>query len=61
MGKHSTGRDGVSGGGEPETLGQCADCGDVYTAQRENGDLRPIGTDGRCECGNDTFETVIES
>ena len=47
-------------GGQPEAIGQCTECGKVYAVQRENSDLRPIGTDGVCECGNDVFESVAE-
>ncbi|PSQ21961.1 hypothetical protein BRD06_10505 [Halobacteriales archaeon QS_9_67_15] len=47
-------------GGEPEAIGQCTECGEVYAVQHEDGDLRPIGTDGVCECGNDVFESVTE-
>ncbi|QLG60845.1 hypothetical protein [Halorarum salinum] len=46
----------LQSGGEPEFLGQCSDCGHVYTIQElEDGELRPVGTDGTCTCGNDGF------
>ena len=47
-------------GGEPEAIGQCTECGEVYAVQHEDSDLRPIGTDGVCECGSDAFESVAE-
>jgi hypothetical protein len=56
MGEEPTARDSVDTGGEPETLGRCTECGEIYPVQREDGELRPIGTDGVCECGNDRFE-----
>lgn len=44
-------------GGEPEMVGQCTACGHVYPMQwDEKGKLRPIGTDGTCDCGNGEFE-----
>lgn len=44
-------------GGEPETFGQCTECGAIYPAQNPTDDtLRPVGTDGTCDCGNDEFE-----
>jgi len=58
MGERSEHSDEGGRGGEPEAIGQCTECGEVYAAQRENGELRPVGTDGVCECGNDVFETV---
>lgn len=46
-------------GGEPETFGQCTECGEVYPAQRsDEGGLRPIGNDGVCECGGEEFVSV---
>jgi predicted nucleic acid-binding Zn-ribbon protein len=42
-------------GGEPQTVAQCTACGRVYPAQADDGRLRPIGTEGTCECGNDEF------
>ena len=43
-------------GGEPQTFGQCTECGTIYPAQTaRNGELRPVGTDGTCSCGNDEF------
>lgn len=43
-------------GGEPVTLGRCTECWQVYPAQLSGDGLRPIGTDGTCNCGNDEFE-----
>lgn len=46
-------------GGDPHTVGECTDCGSVYPVQRdEDGELRPIGTEGVCDCGNDEFEPI---
>jgi hypothetical protein len=46
-------------GGDPQTFGQCTECGAIYPVQRtENGELRPVGTDGTCNCGNDEFDSV---
>lgn len=46
-------------GGEPQKLGECTECGKVYPMQIEaEGELRPIGTDGRCTCGNSSFQVV---
>lgn len=43
-------------GGLPETFGKCTECGTIYPVQRtEDGELRPVGTDGTCSCGNDEF------
>ncbi len=40
------------------TVGQCTDCGKVYTVQRFADDvIHPIGTDGTCLCGNAEFKT----
>ena len=47
-------------GGEPQTFGQCTECGTVYPAQiAPSGEVRPVGTDGTCHCGNDEFATPI--
>lgn len=46
-------------GGNPQTIGQCTDCGKVYGARRRpNGDLYPVGRDGACQCGSIEFEPV---
>lgn len=43
-------------GGTPETFGKCTDCGSIYSVQYgDDGDMRPVGTDGACACGNDEF------
>ena len=48
-------------GGMPETFGKCTDCGTIYPVQAtEDGELRPVGTDGTCSCGNDEFESPGE-
>lgn len=48
-------------GGEPELVGQCTECDAVYPVQTTvNDTLRPIGTDGTCECGNDEFRAPPE-
>jgi len=53
--------EGEKSGGDPQTLGQCRECGSVYPVQTtSSGSLRPIGTGGGCECGNDSFEPVSE-
>lgn len=45
-------------GGEPQTFGRCTECGTVYPAQiAPGGEVRPVGTDGTCHCGNDEFAT----
>ena len=54
-------QDGPDSGGKPETIARCTACGSTYAAQYEDGELRPIGTDGTCECGNDTFQRVVQS
>lgn len=43
-------------GGDPEGFGMCTGCQNVYTVQQttEN-QLRPMGTNGTCECGNTEF------
>lgn len=44
-------------GGEPQTLGKCTKCGSVYPVQETAaGEIRPIGTNGGCRCGNTDFE-----
>lgn len=44
-------------GGDPQTLGKCTECGSVYPVQQTaNGEIRPIGTNGGCQCGNTEFE-----
>lgn len=45
-------------GGEPTTLGRCTDCGEIYPIQQSEDGLRPVGTDGTCNCDNDRFEPV---
>ncbi|MFB6077905.1 MAG: hypothetical protein ABEJ80_02860 [Halarchaeum sp.] len=47
-------------GGQPERVGECTACGRVYPLQVDGGDLRPIGTDGDCVCGNDTFDALAD-
>ena len=43
-------------GGEPEDLAECTECGQVYPVQEmRGGEIRPIGTDGICDCGNGSF------
>jgi hypothetical protein len=43
-------------GGTPETFGKCTNCGSIYSVQcGDDGDMRPVGTDGACACGNDEF------
>ena len=50
-----------STGGTPEAFGKCTECGAIYPVQsNENGEYRPVGTDGTCDCGNDRFESVSE-
>lgn len=51
-----------STGGKSQTFGQCTECEAIYLVQtEETDDLRPIGTDGRCACGNDEFTYPFES
>jgi hypothetical protein len=48
-------------GGDPEMLGSCRECGSVYPVQGSvDGDLRPIGTGGSCDCGNADFELLSD-
>jgi len=48
-------------GGKPQRLGQCTACGEVYPLQIEvEMDLRPIGVDSECSCGNSEFVPVSE-
>lgn len=49
--------EGPQTGGEPQTFGRCADCGEVYPVQRTENGLRPVGTGGACTCGCDDFES----
>lgn len=57
MADDSDARTGERTGGAPETAAMCSACGNVYPVQEtDEGDLRPVGTDGTCECGNDEFE-----
>lgn len=49
-------------GGDPQLLGQCTACGEVYPVQRdERGALRPIGVAGGCSCGNDEFDPCADA
>ncbi|SIR32798.1 hypothetical protein SAMN05421858_2271 [Haladaptatus litoreus] len=44
-------------GGEPTVIAKCTECGDIYPAQEAtDGNYRPIGTNGSCNCGNRDFE-----
>ncbi len=53
--------DGPASGGEPQTFGRCTACGTVYAVQRtKEGNIRPVGTDGSCGCGNEQFEPLFE-
>lgn len=61
MKSNSNSQDEPDSGGEPEGIGRCTSCGNTYAIQDENGTARPIGTDGTCDCGNDEFETVVET
>lgn len=46
-------------GGSPNGIAQCAECEEVYPMRRTaSGDLHPVGTDGRCICGNDEFRVI---
>ena len=50
---------GPKSGGDPQTFGRCTECGNIYPIQETlDGEIRPIGTDGGCECGNTAFETM---
>lgn len=58
---HSRSEETPRSGGEPQTFGQCTDCHAIYPVQRvENDDLRPVGTDGNCRCGNADFQIPFE-
>lgn len=46
----------VGSGGEPETFAKCTSCGSIYPAQSSDDGLRPVGTDGACNCGNTDFQ-----
>jgi hypothetical protein len=49
-------------GGVPTTFGKCTECGRTYTVQfTDDGDIRPIGTDGTCACDAESFTTFSES
>lgn len=61
MGGNATNQEGPDGGGEPQALGKCTECGSTYPVQHEDGGLRPIGVTGTCECGNDEFEPVSDT
>jgi hypothetical protein len=61
-----TGRDESSpdGGGDADetAIALCVDCGRPYVVEPvEDRGLHPIGTDGRCRCGNDDFERVADA
>ena len=48
--------------GSPDTFGKCTECGNIYPVQEAfDGRVRPIGTEGGCQCGNTEFETEFES
>lgn len=61
MNTDSNSQEEPASGGDPEGIGRCTRCGNTYAIQDENGELRPIGTDGKCDCGNDEFEPVAET
>jgi hypothetical protein len=49
-------------GGTPDGFAECTECGTIFTAHiTKEGDLRPIGTDGVCECGNAEFNHISET
>ncbi len=46
-------------GNDPTVFARCTDCANIYPAQEKtNGNFRPVGTDGSCNCGNAEFELV---
>lgn len=48
-------------GGDPEALGRCTECGDIYPVQGvTERTVRPIGTGGTCACGKGEFEPLSE-
>lgn len=52
---------GSDAGGIPEMFGKSADCGTIYPVQAtDDGELRPVGTDGACSPGNDGFVSPAE-
>ncbi len=43
------------------TVGQCTVCGKVYPIEKTaTNEVRPIGTDGTCLCGNSNFTVPSE-
>ena len=47
-------------GGDPQGVAVCTRCESTYPVQRgSDGELRPIGTGGRCQCGSTEF-TLVE-
>ena len=45
----------------PDTVARCTDCKKIYPVQvDESGAIRPIGMDGECSCGNDSFSVPSE-
>lgn len=49
-------------GGTPDGFAECTECGTIFTAHiSEEGELRPIGIDGVCECGNAEFNHISET
>lgn len=51
-----------SHGGQPQKVGRCTECGEIYPAQvTSNNQLRPVGRkDGTCLCGNAEFKLIGE-
>lgn len=62
MNERAEARDGTETGDEVALVGECTECGQVYTLQRgADGDVVPLGTDGKCRCGNDEFEPLSDT
>lgn len=45
----------------PQSFGKCRSCGKTYLVRTEGEQLRPLGTDGDCVCGNDSFRLLDEA
>lgn len=49
--------------GQPQKVGRCTECGEIYPAQvTSDNDLRPVGRKGgTCLCGNGEFQLIGEN
>jgi hypothetical protein len=48
----------MSKGVHPEGAVTCTECGKIYPAFKFEGEWNPVGRDGSCLCGSETFEPV---